>query len=223
MASFGEQATAILAALVAQDAWMLSEAMREPAAYPLTAMAMAVGIGVLLLLFRRIPWLDRNIERYALVAIYVTIAMVIFVEVIRRFAFSVQAPWSTTLPPYLFLVMTWVGCAYNAKLRSHLSFDEIRARLSPLGQFLCVCLDTVLWLGFALIVIVTSLRQTTNSAANFQILLGTDDVQQWWFYVLVPVSWLILSARTVENFLEDLQRYRAGQPLSTGRFLKIEE
>ncbi len=223
MATFQEQAAAILDALIQQDAWTLSEAMREPAAYPLTAAAMAVGIPLLLLLFRRVPWLDRNIERYALVATYMTIATVIFVEVIRRFVFSVQAPWSTTLPPYLFLVMTWVGCAYNAKLRSHLSFDEIRARLPPLGQFLCVCLDTVLWLGFALIVIVTSLRQTTNSAANFQILLGTDNVQQWWFYVLVPTSWLILSARTVENFLEDLQRYRTRQPLLTGQFQKIEE
>ncbi|HFA60303.1 MAG TPA: TRAP transporter small permease subunit [Rhodospirillales bacterium] len=223
MDGFAQQSSAILEALLERDSWMLAEALRQPAAYGLAAIAMLVAVPALLLLFRAVPWIDRNIERYALVATYLTIATVIFVEVIRRFLFKLQAPWSTTLPPYLFLVMTWVGCAYNARLRSHLSFDEIRSRLPPLGQFLCVSLDTVLWLAFALVVIVTSLRQTTNSAANFQILLGTDDVQQWWFYVLVPTSWLLLSARVVENFLEDLRRYRDGRPLAGGRLLKVDE
>ncbi len=223
MGDLGPQATELFGALLAGDSWMLAEAMRQPVAYPLTAAAMLVAIPLLLLLFRLVPWLDRNIERYALVVTYVTIATVIFVEVIRRFVFKMQAPWSTTLPPYLFLVMTWIGCAYNARLRSHLSFDEVRDRLPPLGRILCVALDTVLWLGFALVVIVTSLRQTTNSAANFQILLGTDDVQQWWFYVLVPISWLILATRVVENLLEDLRRYRRGLPPLSGRLLKIED
>jgi len=195
------------------DSWMLSEALKHWTAYPLVAVLSLIGAFAVLWIYRMVPILDRNLEKWALVGIYLVISGVIFVEVIRRFVFQVQAPWSTTLPPYLFLVMTWIGCAYNTRLRTHLSFMELRTNLPRLAQFWCVSLDAVLWLSFALVVIVTTTRQTANSAANFQILLGTDNVQQWWFYVLVPLSWLLLAARVIENFLDDVKRYRSGEPV----------
>jgi len=203
----------IFSALAAGDSWMLSEALKHWSAYPFAAIVTIVGAFAILALFKAFPVLDRNLEKWAMVITYLTIAGVIFVEVFRRFVFQVQAPWSTTFPPYLFLVMTWIGCAYNTRLRTHLSFMELRSNLPRFGQFLCVSLDAVLWLFFALIVIVTTTRQTANSAANFQILLGTDDIMQWWFYIFVPVSWLLLSARVIENFIDDYRRYRSGEPV----------
>ena len=59
----------------------------------------------------------------------------------------------------------------------------------------------------------TTLRLAANSASNFQILLGTDNVMVWWFVILVPVSFTILAARAVENMIEDLRRFRENAPL----------
>lgn len=213
MSSLFEGVGAILAALVSADAWEISEALNHSGAYLFGAGIVVFGGALTMLILRAVPLLDKYLERSVLIAIYLTISGVIFVEVIRRFVFQVQAPWSTTLPPYLFLVMTWIGCAYNAKLRTHLSFNEVRLALPRSLQFACLVLDAVLWLAFALVVIVTTLRQTANSASNFQILLGTDDVMQWWFYILVPFSWLVLSARVIENLAEDIHRLRKREPL----------
>lgn len=213
MAGLFEGVGPILTALLSADSFEISEALKHPAAYLLCGVLVVVGGYLLMLLLRLVPLLDRYLERSVLIAAYLTIAGVIFVEVIRRFVFQVQAPWSTTLPPYLFLVMTWVGCAYNTRLRTHLAFSEVRSALPRNMQFVCLSLDCLLWLGFSLVVVVTTFRQTANSASNFQILLGTDNVMQWWFYVLVPVSWLILSARAIENYLDDIRRYRANEPL----------
>lgn len=203
----------IFQALISGDAFEMSDALNDPSAYIFGVLIVLVGGFSLMLLLRRITFLDKHLERTILVTTYLAIAAIIFIEVIRRFVFQVQAPWSTTLPPYLFLVMAWVGCAYNTKLRTHLSFTEIRIKLPRFGQLLCLCLDALLWLTFALVVIVTSLKQTVNSAANFQILLGTDNVMQWWFYVIVPASWLILCARVMENLIEDFRYYNDGKPL----------
>ena len=106
----------------------------------------------------------------------------------RRFVLNEQAPWSTTLPPFLFLIMTWFGCAYNVKLRTHLAFKRVSDEHAARRAVPLPVLDAVLWLGFCWIVIVTSARLTANSAANFQILLGTDDVLQWWFLISVPIA-----------------------------------
>ena len=213
----------LFAAIADSDAWMMNEALATPSGYLAGGLLMLLGIPAMLGLFRVVPLLDRNLERWIIILSYLVITAIIFVEVIRRFVFQVQAPWSTTLPPYLFLIMTWFGAAYNAKLRSHLSFDEVRMMLPQRGRFACMALDAVLWLGLSLVVVTTTLRQTANSASNFQILLGTDNVMQWWFYAAVPLSWLLLSARVVENFLEDLRTYRSGGELQVGAPLQTKE
>ncbi len=203
--------SAIWDAVQSGQPWAMRTAMRDPSLYWLIAFITPPLSFVLMMLFRRVKLLDRYLEPTAMFFIYMTIAMIIFVEVIRRFVFNVQAPWSTTLPPYLFLLLTWIGCAYNVKLRTHLSFGEVRAMMPPTGRLAMSFLDALLWYAMAVIVIVATLRLTVNSASNFQFLLGTDNVMRWWFYICVPASWVVLYARVLENLLQDIRNYRAGQ------------
>jgi len=148
-----------------------------------------------------------------MIASYLMIAFIIFWGVVDRFVFSNQQPWSTTIPPLLFMIMAWFGCTYNVKLRSHLSFTEFRGRMGRTGQLLCLCLDSALWMGFVVIVIVTTCRAAALSAANFQIVLGTDNTMQWWFLITAPLAFLLMGARVIENFQEDLQNYREGNEM----------
>lgn len=142
-------------------------------------------------------------------------AGIIFVEVFRRFVLSQQAPWSTTLPPFLFLIMTWFGCSFNVKLRTHLAFAEFRMAMPRAGQMACLVLDALLWIGFSWVVVVTSTKVAANSAANFQIMLGTDNVMQWWFLLSVPLAFTTLVARVIENLLADIANFRHGNTLIT--------
>ena len=202
---------AIWDAVLSGQSWAISRAIRNPALYWIVAMALLPAAFLVMMALRKIKILDRYLEPTAMFCIYLTIAAIIFVEVIRRCVFNVQAPWSTTLPPYLFLLLTWIGCAYNVKLRTHLSFGEFRAMMPPKGRLALSCLDAVLWYVMAVIVMVATLRLTANSAANFQMLLGTDNVMRWWFYICVPAAWLLLYARVLENLLQDIRNYRAGR------------
>ena len=73
-----------------------------------------------------IRWIDESAEKTIMFICYMTMAVIIFVEVLLRFGFQFQHPWSTTLPIYMFLWVTWLGAAYNVKIRTHLGFDEVR-------------------------------------------------------------------------------------------------
>lgn len=158
-------------------------------------------------------WLDENIERIIILVNYVAMAGIIFVEVIRRFAIGEQAAWSSTIPIYLFLWICWIGCAYNVKIRAHLKFDEIRARMPRQGQLACLMLDAVLWIVFSLIVIWYSWEQVMIARDNFAIVQGTDDVLQWWFYLATPLAFTLLVFRVLQNVQTDLSAYRKGEPL----------
>lgn len=199
---------AIVSAALAGDSWMLSEALRGAAAWPLGLAVTVLGGLAVAFLYRAVPMLDRYLEPTVMVTSYLLIGGIIFVEVIRRFGFGVQAPWSTTIPPFLFLIMAWVGCSWNVRLRTHLAFAEFRNSMPRPLQMACLVLDAVLWVIFAWVVVVTSTRVVANSAANFQIMLGTDDVMQWWFLVTVPIAFVLLAARAIENLGQDFARYR---------------
>ena len=157
-------------------------------------------------------WLDENIEKVIILVNYVAMAGIIFVEVIRRFLFNEQAAWSSTIPIYLFLWVTWIGCTYNVKIRTHLRFDELRVRMPYDMQFLCLILDAVLWIVFAAIVIYFAVEQVQLSYDNFSIVQGTDDVMQWWFYMATPFAWSLLIVRVLQNLVSDYGLYRKREP-----------
>jgi TRAP-type C4-dicarboxylate transport system permease small subunit len=153
-------------------------------------------------------WLNENLEKVVIIICYSTMTAIIFVEVIRRFMFNLQAPWSTSIPVLLFLWLTWVGAALNVKQRTHLSLNEVRMRLPYKGQFFCLVMDAVLWIFFAVIVIYYSTEQVYLAYDNFAIVPGTDNVMQWWFYLATPLGWILIIFRVLQNLRDDWRRFR---------------
>ncbi|MEO9518431.1 MAG: TRAP transporter small permease subunit [Paracoccaceae bacterium] len=166
-----------------------------------------VLVPVLLILFERTP------ERTIVVYCYIVMAAIIFIGVIQRFVFSVQVPWSTTIPPLLFMMMAWYGCTFNIRLRTHLSFSEFRAKLGRKGQLFWLTFDNILWLVFCIIAVTTTARVTVNTYDNFAIVLGTDDVMRWWFIITMPLCFILLATRAIENIVEDFGRFQGDDPM----------
>ncbi|HRP75284.1 MAG TPA: TRAP transporter small permease [Rhodocyclaceae bacterium] len=163
-------------------------------------------------LMSALRWLDRNAERTLILVAYSVMALIIVYAVFERYVFSTQIPWSTSIPIYLFLWVTWMGCSYNVKKRTHLTFNEFRQRM-PYGlQFACMWLDAVLWITFGSIVTYFTVIQTRLAYNNFAIVQGTDDVMLWWFYLATPVAWSLLMIRALQNLVADIRRYRTRQP-----------
>ena len=203
----------IINSFTSNDWWTIREALKSNAAWPLGVIVALVGGILVAMIYNLIPFIERYLERTIMVVSYLAIAFIIFWGVIDRFIFNDQEPWSTTIPPFLFMIMAWFGAAYNVRLRTHLSFSEFRSRMPRVGQMFCLTLDAVLWLGLAVIVVTTTLRLTANSAANFQIVLGTDNTMQWWFIATIPVAFILLAGRVFENLSDDIRRFRNNEPL----------
>ena len=211
--SIWTEAGNIISAILSQDSFEMKTAFRTDGMWLLMLFVTVCGGFLVHFIYKAVPFLERQLERGVTVITYLIIAGIIFWGVIDRFVFSSQVPWSTTIPPLLFMVMAWFGCSYNVKLRTHLSFSEFRTKLSPTGQMAALSVDAILWLGFCWVVITTTLRVTANSAANFQIVFGTDSVMQWWYILTVPFAFTLMSGRVIGNWLEDWKNYRLGNQL----------
>ena len=169
-----------------------------------------------------LSWLDRNLEKTVVLTAYSVCAGIVAVEVFRRYFFSVQAPWSTTVPAYMFLWLTWIGAAYGVKIRAHLNFSEVRAALSRNTQFVLMQIDNLLFLVFATIVIYYASDLLTLQMDNGSIVPGTDTIPQWWFYLATPVGWSLLCLRVIQNMIEDIAVMRAGETLKVRGEMTVE-
>ena len=78
---------AILSALMAQDPWMLKSAMRSDAMWVLGVLVALIGGGAIAFLYKRVPILDKHLERTFMVGSYLAIAFIIFWGVVDRFIF----------------------------------------------------------------------------------------------------------------------------------------
>jgi TRAP-type C4-dicarboxylate transport system permease small subunit len=159
-----------------------------------------------------LKWLDKNAEKVVIIISYTAMAGIIFVEVIRRFFFNQQAPWSTTVPILLFLWLTWFGASYNIKKRTHLALTEVRSRLPYKLQFAALTIDAILWIVFASIVIYYTWLQVYSSYDNFAIVGGTDDIKEWWFYLATPLAWSLIVFRVIQRFINDYKIFKTGEP-----------
>ncbi|WP_299352613.1 TRAP transporter small permease subunit [uncultured Shimia sp.] len=208
--SIWSEAVAVIPAIFSGQAWEMRNAFYTDGMWVFCFFLTFFGGIVANQFFRRIPFMDRHLERGIAVVTYLMIAVIIFWGVIDRFIFANQWSGSTTVPPFLFMIMAWFGCSYNVKLRTHLSFSEFRSKMRPTNQMAALTLDAVLWFGFCWIAITTSMKFTAYSADNFQLVDGVDDTMKWWFYITVPIAFTLMSGRVIGNWLDDWRNYRSG-------------
>lgn len=207
------EALAVIPAILSGSTWDMRQAFDADGMWLFAFVFTLAGGALVHMIYTYLPFIERHLERTVAVVMYLIIAGIIFWGVIDRFVFSNQWSGSTTVPPFLFMVMAWFACSYNVKLRTHLSFSEFRANMPPVGQMATLTLDAILWFGFCWIAITTSLRFTALSADNFQLVDGVDDVMKWWFYITVPIAFTLMSGRVIGNWLEDWNNYRSGTPI----------
>lgn len=211
--SIWSDALSVIPAIISGEPFEMRAAFNSDGMWIFGVFATLIGGVFAHLLFKFVPFVERHLERGISVIAYLMIAAIIFWGVIDRFVFSSQWSGSTTIPPFLFMIMAWFACSYNVKLRTHLSFSEFRSKMSPGRQMSVLTMDTILWLGFCLFAMTTSLRFTAYSADNFQMVDGVDNIMKWWFYLTVPVAFVLMSGRVVGNWLEDWRNFRAGNTI----------
>ena len=215
MSLLSDMGTIISTMTIGEVDFQSVNAFRAQAAWFVFGPITAIGAVLVFFMYKRFPLLDRHLERTIVVYTYIIIAGIIFVGVLQRFIpfLPGQPPWSTTLPPMLFMVMAWFGCSFNVRLRTHLSFNEFRSKFSPSWQMVVLWLDAILWFGFCVIVVTTTARVTANAVSNFMIVPGTNGLMQWWFIITVPIAFILMAGRVLENIVEDMAKYRRGEPL----------
>ena len=156
-----------------------------------------------------------TVLNYLLAIALALMVVLVFGNVVLRYAFNSGISLSEELSRWLFVWLTFLGAVVALGDRAHLGTDMLVGRLGRRGKQLCLALAYLAMLGVCWLVFRGALEQTR---INWDTTSAVMEVSMAWFYASGMV-FAVLGALVV---LRDLLRLLGGQ-LQDHELLAIQE
>ncbi|MBA1147858.1 TRAP transporter small permease subunit [Ectothiorhodospiraceae bacterium WFHF3C12] len=157
-------------------------------------------------------WIDVNLERYLLIGFYGALALVIVGDILLRTLTGNQTHWGSTVSIYCFVWLSWVGCAYHVRLRTHLRFGAIRNAMPRIVQAGLYVMDDILWMILSTFIIYTAWSLIEQQLMLESVIQGTS-IPSVFATFAIPVGWGLIVLRSIQDIVLVLIDYRRGNKL----------
>src|SRR4051794_20209837 len=127
-------------------------------------------------------WISKGIQ-YFLIACTALLVVVVFAQVVFRYALELPLSWSEELARYLLIYMTFIGSALLIGEKGHITVDVLVQKLPPsIGRWLQIVI-TLLLLSASLILLVYGTKLVISSGAS---LTTAMQIPFGWLYSALP-------------------------------------
>ncbi len=156
-----------------------------------------------------------NLEEYFVVTMLFGMVVLIFLQIVFRFAFNFALSWTEEAARYCFVSLVVVAASLAAKRGRHLKVAALQEMLPPKISFCLWLLATLVWSAFNLTVVVTgfpmalTILSTGQSSPVLSIPMGL-------LYLIIPTGFLLLQIRVTQVALKEWRprlRRERGQAL----------
>ena len=154
--------------------------------------------------------MDTILRRYCrlldglIAACLAAMVVLVFGNVVLRYAFNSGIAVSEELSRWLFVWLTFMGGVVGLRQHTHLGTDMLVGRLGPIGKKACLVLAYALMLLMCWMLFNGSLEQTK---INWDVTAPSSGASMAWFYSVG----LVFSVSAALVLLADLYRLLTGQ------------
>jgi len=141
---------------------------------------------------------------YVIAAALAVMVVLVFGNVLMRYAFNSGFTVSEELSRWLFVWLTFLGAVVAVRDNGHLGTDMLVGRLGPAGKKVCMGVSLVLMLGCLWLLFKGSYEQTV---INWDTTSAVMEVSMSWFYA----SGMVFSVLSAPILLGELWRLVSGQ------------
>lgn len=159
--------------------------------------------------------IDRNAERWLLLAFYVMLVGTMFIEVVRREVFSYSSIWGEEIVRYSFIYLAWIGAASAVKERGHIRIDVVMHYMPQRLKALLYMFGDIVMFAVAVVALIYS-YETVHVSWKFGSVTDGLRISRVWFLMAVPFGFALIMFRLAQSFLRDLNDFRNGRPVYEG-------
>ncbi|WP_353980288.1 TRAP transporter small permease [Salinicola endophyticus] len=141
-------------------------------------------------------WLERALL-FSISTMLVIMVCLMLWQVITRYLLGVPAIYTEETLRFLMIWMALIGSAYCFSTHQHLSLDLIPARLSHAFARVLYLINSLIVLGFAVIVLLLAGWQT--SLSNLDQVSPILQIPMGYVYLILPLSAVLIIALQLAN------------------------
>jgi TRAP-type C4-dicarboxylate transport system permease small subunit len=147
---------------------------------------------------------EENLAALCLGALLTTL----FLQVFTRFVVRDPLSWTEEVARYLYVYVVFLGSSAAVSDRSHVAIDFLVLRLPALPRLVVALLVNLCVLSVLGNLFYWGIRATQR---QLNIPLVVLDIPYAWVYVVIPVTALLMTARTLAVMGRDVRRYLGGE------------
>lgn len=128
-----------------------------------------------------------QIEKVVSCVSVAVMAVLVFANVIARYAFNSPLAFSDEISSYLFILMSFMGTAIAARRKAHLGLSIVTDRLSPNGRKYMGVVMYAISAFFCLLIVIFGIQMVMS---QYQLGQETATMQwpEWIYGLFVPVG-----------------------------------
>ncbi len=157
-----------------------------------------------------------------MVSCLAVMSVLVFANVVLRYAFDSGIAWSEELPRLVFVWLIFLGAILASKEHAHIGFDTLVTRLPPTGRKILIGISGLLMLACCAFLVIGGWQQTVINLQNQYPVLG---ISYAWLYAVAIVFGVGTAISIVLNLRAALRRHPSESELDLTQDLgeRIEE
>lgn len=161
-------------------------------------------------MFKKIGNIYDHIEEIFLVICIIVMVVVIFVQVLARYAFNNSLSWTEELARFLFVWASWIGISYGEKRSEHITITMVKNKLKGKAELIFIIIGNLFTLSILFVLLVKGIEITEkiNAMASTTSALH---MPKWIMYSSVPTSCFLMSVRVIKGMLMSILGYKGGE------------
>lgn len=144
--------------------------------------------------------------QYTVAAILLFMALLMFIEVLRRYFFSNQFAWSEELIRYLAVWVAFLGGAAAFKEKSLVCFDLVSGRFKGVVKLVIELLSNTVVVVFMGFIFYLGMKTVTSPSTYKQISVGMK-VSMAFPYAAIPAGSSLMALFGVNNYFNIIEEY----------------
>lgn len=148
-------------------------------------------------------------EDILLIAMFVAMVAIIFMQVIMRYAFNNSLSWSEELGKFLFVWLSWVGISIGARRREHI---KITMLIDKLPYRIARSMDVLVELILIGICGITAYYGVTLVFSQVGTHYAGIRISMSWGYLAVVIGCVLMMIRSIVTMIEAMMAVKNGEP-----------
>ncbi len=139
-----------------------------------------------------------NVEEYFCEVLLALFVMLLFAQILLRQFFQYSIPWGEEVATYMFVWFAYLGAVVAAKMSAHNRVAFQFRFFPPIVKKVSEAVADLLWVGFNLYFVWLSYDFVFNRM-NLFWKSQTTGIPMKYFYMILPVAFLLMSIRILWN------------------------